>query len=107
VRGDVYQLKAPRDARGHEQCGQRFAVVVQATRLEQLSTWLVVPTSASAQRAVFRPEVEIPGHGRALVLCEALVSVDPASRLGAIVGYLTLEEMKQIDRALLGMLDLL
>jgi hypothetical protein len=36
-----------------------------------------------------------------------LAAVDPASRLGALVGYLTLEEMKQIDRALLGMLDLL
>jgi mRNA interferase MazF len=107
VRGDVYQLKAPRDARGREQRGRRFAVVVQASRLEQLSTWLVVPTSASAQSAVFRPEVEIPGHGRTLVLCDALTAVDPVGRLGALVGYLTLEEMKQIDRALLGLLDLL
>ena len=106
MRGDVYQL-APRDARGHEQRGQRFAIVVQATRLQQLSTWLVVPTSTSAQPTVFRPEVEIPGHGRTLVLCEALAAVDPAHRLGAVVGYLTLEEMKQIDRALLGLLDLL
>jgi mRNA interferase MazF len=107
VRGDVYQLKALRDARGHEQRGRRFAIVVQASRLEQLSTWLVVPTSTSAQPAVFRPEVEIPGHGRTLVLCDALTAVDPAGRLGALVGYLTLEEMKQIDRALLGLLDLL
>jgi mRNA interferase MazF len=107
VRGDVYQLKAPRDTAGHEQRGQRFAIAVQATRLEQLSTWLVVPTSASAQPTVFRPEVKIPGHGRTLVLCDALAAVDPAKRLGALVGYLTLEEMQQIDRALLGLLDLL
>jgi mRNA interferase MazF len=107
VRGDVYRLKAPPDAHGHEQRGRRFAVVVQATRLEQLSTWLVVPTSTSAQPAVFRPEVEIPGHGRTLVLCEALAAVNSASRLGTFVGYLTLEEMQQIDRALLGLLDLL
>jgi mRNA interferase MazF len=107
VRGDVYQLTAPANARGHGQRGRRFAIVVQATRLEQLSTWIVVPTSTSARPAVFRPEVEIPGHGRTLVLCDAMSAVDPERRLGAFVGYLALEEMRRIDRALLGLLDLL
>ena len=106
MRGDVYQLKAPQDAHGHEQRGRRFAVVVLATRLDQLSTWLVVPSSTSAQPAIYRPEVEIPGHGRSRILCEALTSVDPARRLGNLVGFLGLDEMNQIDQALLGLLDL-
>lgn len=76
-------------------------------RLEQLNTWLVAPTSTSAQSAVFRPAAEMPEYGRTLVLCDALTAIDPVGRLGAMVGYLTLEEIKQIDHALLGLLDLL
>ena len=33
VRGEVYALRAPRGARGHEQAGARFAVVVQSDLL--------------------------------------------------------------------------
>lgn len=33
VRGDVYRLRAPKDARGHEQSGSRYAVVVQSDDL--------------------------------------------------------------------------
>src|SRR5688572_30033551 len=75
VRGDVYQLKAPRDTRGHEQRGNRFAVVVQSDLLP-LSTWLVAPTSTSARPASFRPEVEISGK-TTLVLIEQIAAVDP------------------------------
>jgi mRNA interferase MazF len=58
VRGEIYRLRAPRDVRGHEQSGLRYAVVVQSDQLP-LSTWLVAPTSTSAQPASFRPEVDI------------------------------------------------
>ena len=51
VRGEVFRLPAPRGARGHEQRGARFAVVVQADEFLDLSTVLVSPTSASAQPA--------------------------------------------------------
>src|SRR5665648_638150 len=61
VRGEVYQLRAPRDSRRHEQSGPRYAVVVQSDLLP-LSTWLVAPTSTSARAASFRPEVEVQGH---------------------------------------------
>jgi hypothetical protein len=33
MRGDLYRLKAPRGTRGHEQAGQRYAVVVQSDDL--------------------------------------------------------------------------
>lgn len=39
VRGDIYELKTPQQARGHEQHGSRLAVVVQSDDLP-LSTWL-------------------------------------------------------------------
>ncbi|MDP5184227.1 type II toxin-antitoxin system PemK/MazF family toxin [Blastococcus sp. BMG 814] len=58
VRGEVFRLRAPREARGHEQAGSRYAVVVQSDQLP-LSTWMVAPTSTSARPATFRPEVEI------------------------------------------------
>lgn len=98
MRGDVYRLRAPRDARGHEQQGQRYAVVVQADDFEVLSTWLVAPTSTSARLATFRPEVEVDG-ARTLVLAEHTSAVDP-SRLGDRAGRLRLEEMRAVDAAL-------
>ncbi|HWH29301.1 MAG TPA: type II toxin-antitoxin system PemK/MazF family toxin, partial [Mycobacteriales bacterium] len=58
MRGDVYRLWAPRERRGPEQAGSRFAVVVQSDLLP-LSTLLVAPTSTSARAASFRPEVVI------------------------------------------------
>jgi mRNA interferase MazF len=97
VRGEVYRLKAPRDARGHEQAGSRYAVVVQSDDLP-LSTWLVAPTSTSARAASFRPEVEIDGR-TTLVLAEQTAAVDP-SRLGDSAGHLTFEEIRRVDAAL-------
>jgi mRNA interferase MazF len=97
VRGDVYELKAARDARGHEQRGNRYAVVVQSGLLP-LSTWLVAPTSTSARPASFRPEIEIAGKST-LVLVEQTAAVDP-QRLGELVGHLTRQEMSAVDNAL-------
>lgn len=97
MRGDVYQLKAPRDARGHEQRGNRYAVVVQSDLLP-LSTWLVAPTSTSARPASFRPGVEIDGKST-LVLVEQIAAVDP-ERLGQLIGHLSHREMADIDDAI-------
>ncbi len=98
VRGDVFQLNVPRGVRGHEQTGRRYAVVVQADELANLSTWLVAPTSTSARAATFRPEIEIDGR-RTRVLAEQVSAVDP-SRLGERVGHLGLAEMRAVDSAL-------
>ncbi|MGY1671434.1 type II toxin-antitoxin system PemK/MazF family toxin [Geodermatophilus sp. SYSU D00710] len=97
MRGEVFRLRAPRDTRGHEQSGQRFAVVVQSDLLP-LSTWLVAPTSRSARAASFRPEVEIGGR-LTRVLAEQTAAVDP-QRLGASAGHLGSEEMRRVDAAL-------
>ena len=97
MRGDVYELKAPRDARGHEQRGNRYAVVVQSDLLP-LSTWLVVPTSTSARPTTFRPEIEVNGKST-YVLAEQTAAIQP-ERLGQLVGHLSLGEMSRVDEAL-------
>jgi mRNA interferase MazF len=97
VRGDVYALKAPREARGHEQRGDRYAVVVQSDLLP-LSTWLVAPTSTSALPTSFRPEVEIEGKST-YVLAEQTAAIQP-ERLGRLVGHLSRQEMSTVDEAL-------
>ena len=96
MRGDVYALKAPRDARGHEQRGDRYAVVVQSDLLP-LSTWLVAPTSTSARPTSFRPEVEIDGKST-YVLAEQTAAIQP-ERLGRLVGHLSRQEMSTVDEA--------
>lgn len=97
-RGEVVALRLDRGARGHEQRGRRFGVVVQATALAPLSTLVVAPTSTSARSASFRAEVTIKGR-RTLVLCDQVRALD-ARRLGEPVGRLSPEEMESVDSAL-------
>ncbi|UOY03372.1 type II toxin-antitoxin system PemK/MazF family toxin [Blastococcus sp. PRF04-17] len=97
MRGEVHRLRTPRGARGHEQAGVRYAVVVQSDLLP-LSTWLVAPTSTSARTATFRPEVSIEGRPTR-VLAEQTSAVDP-QRLGEVVGRLSFDELRQVDAAL-------
>lgn len=103
MRGEVYRLRAPRDASGHEQRGARYAVVVQSDLLP-LSTWLVAPTSTAARPASFRPEIDVEGTPT-LVLAEQTTAVDP-QRLGPCVGRLSLQELMELDAALRTVLDL-
>ena len=104
VRGEVFRLPAPRGARGHEQQGARYAVVVQADDLLDLSTVLVAPTSRSARPATFRPTIEL-GGGQTRVLVEQTSVADP-ERLGGSAGRLTAAEMRALDDALRLMLGL-
>jgi mRNA interferase MazF len=97
VRGDVHRLRAPRDARGHEQQGHRYAVILQSEYL-RLSSTLVAPTSTSARPASFRPEITLDGVSTR-VLVEQTQAVDPEIRLGEFAGRLTAAELQTIDRA--------
>ena len=103
MRGEIYRLRAPRGARGHEQAGSRYAVIVQSDQLP-LSTWLVAPTSTSARAASFRPEVDIEGRSTR-VLAEQTAAVDP-SRLGGLIGLLGFDELRRVDAALRLVLEL-
>lgn len=102
MRGEVYRLRSPRGARGHEQTGIRYAVVVQSDALP-LSTLLVAPTSTSALSASFRPEVVIDGR-ETRVLAEQTAAVD-SSRLGELAGHLSFEKLRRVDAALRLVLD--
>lgn len=104
LRGEVYRLPAPRGARGHEQTGQRYGIVLQADELLALSTVVVAPTSTRARRASFRPEIVIGGqHTRVLV--EQLGVVD-RSRLGEPMGVLPRREVEDVERAVRLVLEL-
>jgi mRNA interferase MazF len=98
VRGDIYRLKAPRDARGRERAGPRYGVVVQSDDLA-LSTWIIAPTSTGRRSASFRPEIEINGT-KTRVMVEQLTVIDPQVRLGEFAGRASSSEMRAVDDAL-------
>lgn len=85
-------------ARGREQHGPRYAVIVQAEALLALSTVLVAPTSRSAAPATFRPQVQVAGW-QTRVLVEQLRAVD-LRRLDEHAGRVTPDEQRGIDQAL-------
>jgi len=103
LRGDVYRFRPPKSM-GHEQHGDRYAVVVQADEFLPRSVVIVAPTSRRARAASFRPEAEIVGN-TTRVLVEQIGAVD-ARRLGERAGHLTHEEMWGIDEALAAVLGL-
>jgi mRNA interferase MazF len=104
VRGEIFRLPAPRGARGREQRGARYAVVVQAEEFLGLSTVLVAPTSTSARPATFRPVIALEGTATR-VLVEQTTLVDP-QRLGRSAGRLEAPELRAVDEALVLVLGL-
>jgi mRNA interferase MazF len=98
VRGEVFRLPAARAARGREQRGARYAVIVQADEFLHLSTTIVAPTSTSARPATFRPVINVDGADTR-VLVEQTTVVDP-QRLGPPAGRLEATELLAVDEAL-------
>ena len=103
VRGDVFEITLPR-RRGHVQRGRRHGVVVQADDLLALSTVLICPTSRSTPPATFHPQIAI-GDEPTRVMCEMVGAVDVRA-LGEQVAHLTSAELRDVDDALLLVLDL-
>lgn len=97
-RGDIYELRANPQARGHEQRGRRYAVLVQSDAL-LLSTVLAAPTSTGSWTSSFHPEIEFEGQ-RSRVLLEQLQAIDPERHLGRHEGHVDPEEQREIDQAL-------
>jgi mRNA interferase MazF len=97
VRGDIHRLRSDKQAKGREERGARFAVVLQADYLA-LSTVIVAPTSTSASRTEFRPRIHVDATPT-LVLVEKAGSVDLSS-IGEQVGRVTPAEQQEIDEAL-------
>ena len=103
LRGDVFRFRIPKGL-GHEQHGERYGVVVQASEFLPRSVVIVAPTSRSARAASFRPDADIAGEPTR-VLVEQIGAVD-SRRLGELIGHLTPEEMWGIDEALRTVLGL-
>jgi mRNA interferase MazF len=103
-KGAIYEIKALPGARGHEQQGHRYAVVIQSDRFAT-SRITVALTSTSASHAVYRPEIECDG-AKTRILTDQIYSVTH-SRLGAFKGALDSEELVELDRALMLKLGLL
>jgi len=103
LRGDIHRFRLPRGV-GHEQHGDRFAVVVQADEFLPRSVVIVAPTSRTARPASFRPKAEVEGE-TTRILVEQIGAVD-ATRLGAMVGHLSREELWGVDEALRAVLGL-
>ncbi|MBO0801950.1 MAG: type II toxin-antitoxin system PemK/MazF family toxin [Nocardiopsaceae bacterium] len=104
MRGDVYRLKKPRTAQGHEQQGQRYAVVVQASAYDHLSTWLVAPTTTKSFGSMIHPTIDLFGQD-VQVLVEQTTAVDP-QRLGDFADRLNPGELMEVNIALRAVLDL-
>jgi mRNA interferase MazF len=98
VRGEVFRLPSARGARGREQRGARYAVVVQADEFSHLSTTIVAPTSITVRPASFRPMITVNGS-ETRVLLEQTTVVDP-QRLGRSAGRLDAGELRAVDEAL-------
>ena len=103
VRGDVHAIRLS-GRRGHVQRGHRFAVIVQADELLDLSTVVICPTSSSTPAASFHPQIVVDGEPTR-VMCEMVGAVD-ARALGARLGYLTLDETREIEDSLSLVLEL-
>ena len=103
MRGDVHELKSPKDAQGHEQRGRRYGVIVQCDSVPTARI-LVAPTSTGAGESMVRPEVLVQGR-RTKVLVEQTRAVDPG-RLGKLVGHLLFDEIRAVDAALREVLGL-
>lgn len=72
--------------------------MVQTDFLEELSTVVVVPTSATALATIFRPEVQVAGW-KTRVLTEQIRALD-RSRLGRRTGTLAESDLRAVDDAL-------
>lgn len=104
VRGDLFRLPSPRGARGAEQQGARYGVVVQSDELLPFRTILIAPTSTRARPTSFRPVIDLDGT-ETRVLAEQTTVVDP-QRLGRFAGRLTAPEARAVDDALSVVLSL-
>ena len=80
-------------------------MIVQAEELLGLSTVIVAPTSRSAARATFRPEVEVAGEDELVSSWNRSARID-IERLDKLAGRLTSSEQRSVDEALALVLDL-
>jgi mRNA interferase MazF len=97
IRGAVYRVDLGEAKRGHEQRGRRLGLVISPTSMPW-SVATVIPTSTTAQEAVFRPALEIGGQPTRL-LVDQIRSIDVDYIVGDPVHYLERDELAEVERA--------
>jgi mRNA interferase MazF len=97
IRGAVYPVDLGDAKRGHEQRGRRLGLVISIEQ-NNWSTVTVIPTSTSAQSAVFRPDV-IAGRGTR-ILIDQIRTIDTCYVTGELVDYLSRDDMAQVEHSL-------
>ena len=104
IRGAVYRVDLGQAKRGHEQRGRRLGLVLSPSSMPwSLAT--VVPTSTTAQPAVFRPSMEIDGQ-ETRFLVDQIRSVDTDDIVGEPVHYLERDELAAVEHAVVRYLGL-
>jgi mRNA interferase MazF len=84
IRGAVYPVDLGEAKRGQEQRGRRLGIVISIEQ-SAWSTVTVIPTSTSAQPAVFRPAVVIAGRDTK-VLIDQIRTLDTCYVTGELTG---------------------
>lgn len=97
IRGAVYRVDFGDAKRGHEQRGRRYAVVISPGSMPW-SVVTVVPTSTSAQPAVFRPELEVMGT-KTRFLVYQIRTIGIVYVHGDPVDYLDRDQMAKVEHA--------
>jgi mRNA interferase MazF len=105
IRGAVYPVDLGDAKRGHEQRGRRLGLVISIEQ-DAWSTVTILPTSTSAQPAVFRPEVIIAGR-QTRVLIDQIRTIDTCYVIGELVDYLSRDDMAHVEHGLSRYLGLL
>jgi mRNA interferase MazF len=98
IRGAVYPVDLGEAKRGHEQRGRRLGLVISIEQ-NAWSTVTILPTSTTAQAAVFRPDVVIAGRDTK-ILIDQIRSIDTRYVSGELVDYLSHDDMAQVEQCL-------
>jgi mRNA interferase MazF len=97
IRGAIYRVDLGYAKRGHEQRGKRLGLVLGPSDMPW-SVATIIPTSSSAQQAVFRPELEVAGTLTRL-LVDRIRSVDVRYIHGEPVHDLDRHALAEVERA--------
>jgi mRNA interferase MazF len=99
IRGAVYRIDLGDAKRGHEQRGRRLGLVLSPTSMPW-SVTTVIPTSTTAQPAVFRPTLRIHGQPTRL-LVDQIRGIDTTYIHGDPVHYLDRDELAEVEHAVI------
>lgn len=97
IRGAIYRVDLGEAKRGHEQRGRRFGLVLSPTSMPW-NVATIIPTSTTAQPAVFRPALEVNGQ-ETRFLVDQIRSIDINYITGDPVHYLERDELAEIEHA--------